>query len=67
MGRALKQDHFESLVEQAIADADGDVRRASKAALTANSYLEAELSALYAGIEHGAVKEKSASPVKIFQ
>lgn len=48
-------EHYESALEDVIAQCDGDTRSALKALLAANEYLEAELCNLQAAIETGEV------------
>ena len=49
----MKRDPFESAIDEILASADGDVRRALRAVLIENIELEAELRSLYAASEHG--------------
>ena len=49
----MKRDPFESAIDEILASADGDVRRALRAVLIKNVELEAELRSLYAASEHG--------------
>jgi hypothetical protein len=49
----MKRDPFESAIDEILASADGDVRRALRAVLAENIALEAELRSLYAASEHG--------------
>ena len=50
---AMKRDPFESAIDEILASADGDVRRALRAVLVENIALESELRSLYAASEHG--------------
>ena len=50
---AMKRDPFESAIDEILASADGDVRRALRAVLVENIALESELRRLYAASEHG--------------
>ena len=49
----MKRDPFESAIDEILASADGDVRRALRAVLVENIALESELRSLYAASEHG--------------
>lgn len=49
----MKQDPFENAIDEILASADGDVRRAIRAVLIENMEMEAELRSLYAAAEHG--------------
>ena len=49
----MRPDHFDSAIDEILASADGDVRRALRAVLVENIALEAELRSLYAASEHG--------------
>jgi hypothetical protein len=49
----MKRDPFESAIDEILASADGDVRRALRAVLIENIELEAELRSLHAASEHG--------------
>jgi hypothetical protein len=49
----MKRDPFESAIDEILASADGDVRRALRAVLVENIELESELRSLYAASEHG--------------
>lgn len=49
----MKSDPFESAIDEILASADGDVRRALRAVLVENIELESELRSLYAASEHG--------------
>lgn len=48
----MKQDPYENAIDEILASADGDVRRAIRAVLVENMALEAELRSLYAAAEH---------------
>jgi hypothetical protein len=48
----MKRDPFESAMDEILASADGDVRRALRAVLVENTELESELRSLYAVSEH---------------
>ena len=49
----MKRDPLESAIDEILASADGDVRRALRAVLIENIELEAELRSLYAASAHG--------------
>ena len=49
----MKRDPFESAIDEILASADGDVRRALRAVLIENIELEAELRSLHAASKHG--------------
>jgi hypothetical protein len=49
----MKRDPFESAIDEILASADGDVRRALRAVLIENIELEAELRSLHAASERG--------------
>jgi hypothetical protein len=49
----MKRDPFETAIDELLASADGDVRRAIRAVLIENLELESELRSLYAASEHG--------------
>ena len=49
----MNRDPFESAIDEILASADGDVRRALRAVLIENIELQAELRSLYAASEHG--------------
>jgi hypothetical protein len=49
----MKRDPFESAIDEILASADGDVRRALRAVLVENIALESELRSLYAASKHG--------------
>ncbi len=49
----MKRDPFESAIDEILASADGDVRRALRAVLVEIIALESELRSLYAASEHG--------------
>ena len=50
---AMKRDPFESAIDEILASADGDVRRALRAVLVENIALESELRSLYAASKRG--------------
>jgi hypothetical protein len=49
----MKYDPYDAAIDEILASADGDVRRALRAVLKENLQLEAELRHLYAASEHG--------------
>jgi hypothetical protein len=49
----MKRDPFESAIDEILASADGDVRRALRAVLVENIELQSELRSLYAASKHG--------------
>jgi hypothetical protein len=49
----MKRDPFDAAIDEILASADGDVRRALRAVLVENIELESELRNLYAASEHG--------------
>ena len=49
----MERDSFDSAIDEILAAADGDVRRALRAMLVENVILESELRHLYAVSEHG--------------
>jgi len=49
----MKRHPFKSAIDEILASADGNVRRALRAVLIENMELEAELRSLYAASEHG--------------
>jgi hypothetical protein len=49
----MKRDPFESAIDEILASADGDVRRALRAVLVENIALEAELRSLHAASKPG--------------
>jgi hypothetical protein len=49
----MKYDPYDAAIDEILASADGDVRRALRAVLKENLRLEAELRHLYAASEHG--------------
>jgi hypothetical protein len=53
----MKRDPFESAIDEILASADGDVRRALRAVLVENIELESELRSLYAASEHGKIAD----------
>jgi hypothetical protein len=50
----MKNDPVDKAIDEILASADGDVRRALRAVLVENIALESELRLLYAASEHGA-------------
>jgi hypothetical protein len=50
----MKRDPFDAAIDEILASADGDIRRALRAVLVENIELESELRNLYAASEHGA-------------
>jgi hypothetical protein len=57
----MKPDPFESAIDEILASADGDVRRALRAVLIENIALEAELRSLYAASEHARFTDTKSS------
>jgi hypothetical protein len=53
----MTKDPFESAIDEILASADGDVRRALRAVLVENIELESELRSLYAASEHGKITD----------
>ena len=53
----MKKDPFESAIDEILASADGDARRALRAVLVENIELESELRSLYAASEHGKITD----------
>jgi hypothetical protein len=51
-------DRLNTATDQAIAACDGDARRAVKALIVANEYLEAEVKALQAAVSNGYARGK---------
>jgi hypothetical protein len=51
--RSMKNDPVDDAIDEILASADGDVRRALRAVLIENIQLETELRNLYAASEHG--------------
>jgi hypothetical protein len=49
----MKNDAFDRAIDEILASANGDVRRALRAVLVENIKLESELRNLYAASEHG--------------
>jgi len=49
----MKRDPYDAAIDEILATADGDVRRALRAVLEENVQLEYELRHLYAASEHG--------------
>jgi hypothetical protein len=49
----MKRDLLDAAIDEIIANADGDLRRALRAVLVQNIELESELRHLYAASEHG--------------
>jgi hypothetical protein len=49
----MKRDPFDAAIDEILASADGDIRRALRAVLVENIELESELRNLYAASEHG--------------
>ena len=49
----MKHDPFDAAIDEILASADGDIRRALRAVLVENIELESELRNLYAASEHG--------------
>jgi hypothetical protein len=54
---AMKNDPVDNAIDQILASADGDARRALRAVLLENIALESELRTLYAASEHGALAD----------
>lgn len=57
-----RNEHYESALDDVIAQCGGDTRSALKALLAANEYLEAELLNLHAAIETGEVPMRVGTP-----
>jgi hypothetical protein len=57
----MKRDPFDAAIDQILASADGDIRRALRAVLVENIELESELRNLYAASEHGARADTKSS------
>jgi hypothetical protein len=53
----MKRDPFESAIDEILASADGDARRALRAVLVENIELELEIRTLYAASEHGKITD----------
>jgi hypothetical protein len=53
----MERDSFDAAIDEILATADGDVRRALRALLVENVQLEAELRHLYAVSAHGKPSE----------
>jgi hypothetical protein len=53
----MKKDPFESAIDEILASADGDARRALRAVLVENIELESELRSLYAASERGRITD----------
>jgi hypothetical protein len=53
----MERDPFDSAIDEVLAAADGDVRRALRAVLVENVQLESELRQLYAVSDHGKPSE----------
>ena len=57
----MKRDPYDAAIDQILATADGDVRRALRAVLEENVQLESELRNLYAESMHGRRAEPKTS------
>ena len=57
----MKRDPYDTAIDQILATADGDVRRALRAVLEENVQLESELRNLYAESKRGRRLEPKAS------
>ena len=57
----MERDPFDAAIDEVLAAADGDVRRALRAVLVENVQLESELRHLYAVSDHGKPSEGSNS------
>lgn len=57
----MKHDPYEAAIDQILATANGDVRRALRAVLEENVQLEFELRHLYAESKHGRRAEPKAA------
>lgn len=57
----MKRDPYDAAIDQILATADGDVRRALRAVLEENVQLESELRYLYAESKHGRRAESKTS------
>jgi hypothetical protein len=67
MSLAKRHDeHYESALDDVIAQCGGDTRSALKALLAANEYLEAELCNLHAAIETGEVPLRDETSARSF-
>jgi hypothetical protein len=53
----MKNDPVDDAIDEILASANGDVRRALRAVLIENIQLETELRNLYAASEHGARRD----------
>jgi hypothetical protein len=57
----MKRDPYDAAIDQILATAEGDARRALRAVLEENVQLESELRSLYAEAKHGRRAEPKTS------